>query len=39
LREIWINRIVDIRQIRQPMNQHDALGNLCQMFRRDSGRG
>jgi hypothetical protein len=32
LHEIWINRIVDVRQIRQPRNQHDALGNLCQMF-------
>jgi predicted acylesterase/phospholipase RssA len=32
LKEIWINRIVDMRQIRQPLNQHDALGNLCQMF-------
>jgi predicted acylesterase/phospholipase RssA len=32
LEEIWINRIVDVRQIRQPKNQHDALGNLCQMF-------
>lgn len=32
IEEIWINRIVDVRQIRQPRNQHDALGNLCQMF-------
>jgi predicted acylesterase/phospholipase RssA len=32
IKEIWINRIVDVRQIRQPRNQHDALGNLCQMF-------
>jgi predicted acylesterase/phospholipase RssA len=32
LHEIWINRIVDVGQIRQPRNQHDALGNLCQMF-------
>jgi predicted acylesterase/phospholipase RssA len=32
LEEIWVSRIVDVRQIRQPSNQHDALGNLCQMF-------
>jgi predicted acylesterase/phospholipase RssA len=32
LQEIWVSRLVDVRQIRQPMNQHDALGNLCQMF-------
>jgi predicted acylesterase/phospholipase RssA len=32
LEEIWVNRIVDVRQIRKPKNQHDALANLCQMF-------
>ena len=32
LDEIWINRIVDVRQIRKPKNLHDALANLCQMF-------
>jgi len=32
LEEIWINRIVDVRQIRKPKNMHDALANLCQLF-------
>lgn len=32
LNEIWVSRIVDVGQIREPLNQHDALGNLCQMF-------
>jgi len=32
LEEIWINRIVDVHQIRKPENIHDALANLCQMF-------
>jgi predicted acylesterase/phospholipase RssA len=32
LEEIWINRIVDVHQIRKPKNIHDALANLCQMF-------
>src|SRR6266540_4614902 len=32
LEEIWINRIVDTRQIRKPENMHDALANLCEMF-------
>ena len=32
LDEIWINRIVDVHQIRQAQNLHDALANLCQLF-------
>jgi predicted acylesterase/phospholipase RssA len=32
LEEIWINRIVDTRQIHKPENLHDALANLCQLF-------
>jgi predicted acylesterase/phospholipase RssA len=32
LDEIWINRIVDAQQIRKPINLHDALANLCEMF-------
>jgi predicted acylesterase/phospholipase RssA len=32
LEEIWINRIVDARQIHKPRNLHDALANLCQLF-------
>jgi predicted acylesterase/phospholipase RssA len=32
LDEIWINRIVDVHQIHQPKNLHDALANLCQLF-------
>lgn len=32
LEEIWINRIVDVRQVRKPENMHDSLANLCQMF-------
>jgi len=32
IEEIWINRIVDVRQIRKPRNMHDSLANLCQMF-------
>jgi predicted acylesterase/phospholipase RssA len=32
INEIWINRIVDSHQIKQPKNLHDALANLCQLF-------
>jgi predicted acylesterase/phospholipase RssA len=32
LDEIWISRIVDAQQIREPKNLHDALANLCQLF-------
>ena len=32
VKEVWINRIVDVRQIRRPKNLYDALANLCQMF-------
>jgi predicted acylesterase/phospholipase RssA len=32
LDEIWINRIVDAQQIREPTDLHDALANLCEMF-------
>ena len=32
LAEIWINRIVDAHQIRQPQNLYDAFANLCQLF-------
>jgi predicted acylesterase/phospholipase RssA len=32
LKEIWINRIVDTRQIREPKNLYDGLANLCQLF-------
>jgi predicted acylesterase/phospholipase RssA len=32
LEEIWINRIVDTRQVRKPENLHDALANLCELF-------
>jgi predicted acylesterase/phospholipase RssA len=32
LEEIWVNRIVDAQQIRNPQNVHDALANLCEMF-------
>jgi predicted acylesterase/phospholipase RssA len=32
LHEIWVNRIVDSKQIRKPDNLHDALANLCQLF-------
>jgi predicted acylesterase/phospholipase RssA len=32
LEEIWVNRIVDSKQIREPKNLHDALANLCQLF-------
>lgn len=30
--EIWISRIVDSTQVRQPNDLHDALANLCQLF-------
>ena len=30
--EIWISRIVDHHQVREPMDLHDSLGNLCQLF-------
>jgi predicted acylesterase/phospholipase RssA len=32
LDEIWVSRIVDSKQIREPKNLHDALANLCQLF-------
>ncbi len=32
LHEIWVNRIVDAKQVRKPENLHDALANLCQLF-------
>ncbi len=32
LDEIWVSRIVDVKQIRKPKNLHDALANLCQLF-------
>jgi predicted acylesterase/phospholipase RssA len=32
LEEIWVSRIVDAKQIRKPVNLHDALANLCQLF-------
>ena len=32
LDEIWVNRIVDARQVRAPRNLADALGNLCMLF-------
>ncbi|MDB5616347.1 patatin-like phospholipase family protein [Tardiphaga sp.] len=32
LDEIWVSRIVDVKQIRKPENLHDAMANLCQLF-------
>jgi predicted acylesterase/phospholipase RssA len=32
LEEIWVNRIVDSKQIQKPKNLHDSLANLCQLF-------
>ncbi|WP_407179573.1 patatin-like phospholipase family protein [Bradyrhizobium sp. STM 3562] len=32
LDEIWISRIVDAQQIREPKDLHDSLANLCQLF-------
>jgi predicted acylesterase/phospholipase RssA len=32
LDEIWVSRIVDSKQIRKPVNLHDSLANLCQLF-------
>ena len=32
LDEIWVNRIVDAKQVRKPENLHDSLGNLCELF-------
>jgi predicted patatin/cPLA2 family phospholipase len=32
LKQIWVSRIVDSKQIRKPENLHDALANLCQLF-------
>jgi hypothetical protein len=32
LDEIWVSRIVDVRQVRAPENIKDALGNLCMLF-------
>jgi predicted acylesterase/phospholipase RssA len=30
--EIWVVRIVDSKQVRKPVNLHDSLANLCQLF-------
>src|SRR5262249_44610169 len=30
--EVWINRIVDAKQVRAPKNIADALANLCMLF-------
>ena len=32
LDEVWVSRIVDVKQVRAPRNIHDALGNLCMLF-------
>jgi hypothetical protein len=32
LDEIWVSRIVDVKQVRAPENIKDALGNLCMLF-------
>src|SRR5262249_9847162 len=32
LDEIWIIRVGDADRFRKPLNLHDALGNLCQLF-------
>jgi hypothetical protein len=32
LEEIWVSRIVDIKQVRPPKNISDALGILCMLF-------
>jgi predicted acylesterase/phospholipase RssA len=32
LEEIWVNRIVDSDQVCKPINLHDSLGNLCELF-------
>ena len=32
LEEIWVSRIVDLKQIQKPENLHDALVLLCQLF-------
>jgi len=32
LDEIWVSRIVDANQVREPLNVADALANLCMLF-------
>jgi len=32
LDEIWVSRIVDVKQVKSPNNIKDALGNLCMLF-------
>jgi hypothetical protein len=32
LNEVWVSRILDIKQIRQPENLYDALNNLVMLF-------
>jgi hypothetical protein len=32
LDEVWVSRIVDVKQVRPPNNLHDALANLCMLF-------
>jgi predicted acylesterase/phospholipase RssA len=32
LDEIWVSRIVDVKQVRAPENIKDALSNLCMLF-------
>jgi predicted acylesterase/phospholipase RssA len=37
LDEVWVNRIVDSKQVRRPKDLHDGLANLCQMFAAEVG--
>lgn len=37
LDEIWVCRIVDVKQLRSPQDLHDSLSNLCQQFAAEVG--
>jgi len=37
LDEIWVSRIVDVTQVREPQNLHDGLSNLCMLFPAEVG--
>ena len=32
LLEIWVSRIVDVKQVHKPSNMADGLANLCMLF-------
>lgn len=36
--QVWVSRLVDTSQIREPRNLTEALGNLCMLFAAETGK-